>query len=294
MRWRRRARRPAGRPCEGADVIGVVRACALAIRGRRTLAMATVLRVAMALLGSVPAGQAGADAGGGLFLSATRQVFPAAAREVSLQVYNENAHAVIVQAWVDAGDIHADPAAIDVPFVVLPPLMRLQAHEARAVRILYLQQPLPPDRESVFWFNAQMVPPQRDAPARPNVMDVSVRIRQKIFFRPSRLTGGSGAWMESLACRETSRGATAILVHCRNPSPYFATIDRLSVREQEGTYTASGEMLEPFGNREFHLQWRSGTDTPDGENRHDRGKLRVTAIGDDGHVQVLPPGNAGP
>ncbi|WP_322021682.1 MULTISPECIES: molecular chaperone [unclassified Burkholderia] len=246
-------------------------------------------RFSAALLTCMAFGQAHAQTAAGLFVSATRLVFSSGARDASLQIYNENPDPVVVQTWVDAGDIEADPATIDVPFVVLPPIMRLQANEARALRIVYSQQPLPADRESVFWLNAQMIPPRPAGDAKPNVMDVSVRIRQKIFFRPRQLTGGSQAWMASLHCRVAGREDAGMRVRCENPSPYFATLDSLTLQELDGQYFAPGGMLEPFGSGVFRLDRRrvpvASDPTPE------PGRLHATVIDDDGRLEVLVMGS---
>ncbi|WP_196221941.1 molecular chaperone [Burkholderia ubonensis] len=228
-----------------------------------------------------------AQPGAGLFLSATRLVFPAASHAAALQIYNENTYPVVVQTWVDDGEIAADPAAIDAPFVILPPLMRLQPHEARAVRIVYSQQPLPKDRESVFWFNVQMIPPNPDHGDPSNVMDVSVRIRQKIFFRPEQLTGGSAEWIGKLVCWQSGRSALAIDVRCHNPTPYFATVDHLSIAENDTELSAPGGMLTPFGEMTFQLNEAHEIRTRSVGNRENGRELHLAVIDDEGHVRVI-------
>ncbi|SCK56502.1 chaperone protein EcpD [Variovorax sp. HW608] len=260
---------------------------------------AAALRIACVLLVACPtAAGARAETGAGLFVSATRLVFPGTAREASLQIHNENVYPVLVQTWVDAGDPTADPATIDVPFVVLPPLMRLQPNEARALRVVYTRQPLPSDRESVFWLNAQMIPPHPDdGAARDHVMEVSVRIRQKIFFRPPRLVGGSAEWIQRLDCRP-SRQAELVIVQCRNPTPYFATIDRLGMTEEDGEFSALGDMLAPFGEMEFRLLKEGAALDRDRPDRQAAGRLSIAAIDDEGRVTVVvndaPPWSAPP
>ncbi|WP_183081276.1 molecular chaperone [Paraburkholderia fungorum] len=239
----------------------------------------------MLLLDGLTAQGVAAQAGAGLTISATRLIFPSASREASLQVYNENTYPVMVQAWVDAGDIAADPATIDAPFVILPPLIRLQPNEARALRVVYSQQSLPLDRESIFWFNAQMIPPQVDHRSS-NVLDVSVRIRQKIFFRPQQLVRGSAEWIENLDCRP-SRQSDVVIVRCRNPTPYFATVDRLGVVQEDGLFSAPGDMLAPFGDMEFRLAKERAANNPDRSALAPTSKLSIAVIGDEGYVVTL-------
>ena len=59
------------------------------------------------------------------------------------------------------------------------------------MRIIYAQDPLPTDRESVFWLNILDVPPMpvtKNADDA-NYMQLAIRSRMKLFYRPSGLPG---------------------------------------------------------------------------------------------------------
>ncbi|MFA9438528.1 molecular chaperone [Uliginosibacterium sp. sgz301328] len=210
----------------------------------------TLLRTAIAAVsaGVFASGPAGAAAG--LFVEGSRHIYPAGAQQISVQVHNPNDHAVMLQSWIDAGDVDGDPDDAGVPFIVVPPVTRLQPGETRALRIIGTAESLPEGRESVFWLNLQMIPPVEEATGS-DVLTVSVRQRQKLFYRPKGLEQGSKAWIGQLRC-VVEPGAPASAA-CRNDSPYNATIDRLQVDTANGVATVPGAMLPPFSSQSFAL-----------------------------------------
>ncbi len=225
---------------------------------------------------------AGEYPGAGIFTSSTRLIFPSTSRDASLQIFNENEYPVILQTWIDDGDENALPDELDTPFVVIPPLIRLQPHESRAVRIIYTQRPLPEDRESVFWFNAQMIPPVPHAqPGQKSEINLSVRLRQKIFFRPRHIDKGSEEWAKKLDCSTQLYQEDEAVINCRNPTPYYATVDKIALHTGNETLTQTGGMLEPFSDRNFHLK-DSVSDGKDTGNF-----IELSIIDDEGFVRKI-------
>src|SRR5258706_14303772 len=64
-------------------------------------------------------------AAAGVVVDGTRVVYPAAKREVTINIRNPGDAPSLVQAWLDAGDPHSKPGGSTVPFVLTPPLFRL-------------------------------------------------------------------------------------------------------------------------------------------------------------------------
>lgn len=54
-------------------------------------------------------------------ISGTRVIYPADAKEVSVKINNGGPSPVLLQSWIDNGDVNAKPSAIKVPFVLTPP-----------------------------------------------------------------------------------------------------------------------------------------------------------------------------
>lgn len=221
--------------------------------------------------------------GAGIFTSATRTVFLSNERDKSIQVYNNNAYPVLIQLWVDKG-INDSAELAKLPLMVIPPIIRLQPYEARAVRIIYTGAPLPTSDESIFWLNVQMIPPNYDASDIENSIFVSVRLRQKIFFRPESLQGGSDEWIDKLNCHVQTRSAEMITVACINPTHYFATLDKVVYYDKANQYQGEGDMLPPMGSMTFKLERLKASASIEEKKRH---KIAIYPIDDQGLVKEI-------
>ena len=47
-----------------------------------------------------------------------------------------------------------------MPFTMVPPLFRLDPKKGQMLRIVYTQEPLATDKETLFWLNVLEVPPR--------------------------------------------------------------------------------------------------------------------------------------
>jgi P pilus assembly chaperone PapD len=64
-----------------------------------------------------------------VLIGGTRVIFPAKDGEVTVRLTNENDHPVIIESWIDRGDVHSTPDNVDVPFLITPPLFRMEANK---------------------------------------------------------------------------------------------------------------------------------------------------------------------
>lgn len=117
----------------------------------------------------------------GISLSSTRLVFDGKHKEAGITVRN-NGEDVLIQSWVDTTD--ASPA----PFAVTPPLARVRDNEQQLLRVIYEGTGMPTDRESVVWLNVQEIP---QASKTQNTLQLAVRQRIKVFFRPAGLSNNA-------------------------------------------------------------------------------------------------------
>ena len=94
-----------------------------------------------------------------VIINGTRVVYPGNEREVTVKLDNHGTSPALVQAWLDDGDPKVTPENSDAPFVLTPPISRIEPHKGQTLRLMYTGKPLPQDRESVFWLNVLEVPP---------------------------------------------------------------------------------------------------------------------------------------
>jgi chaperone protein EcpD len=211
-------------------------------------------------------------------IGSTRVIYPGDAREISVRVNNQGSGPSLVEAWLDAGDAKAGPDEQKTPFSLTPPLFRLNAQAGQSLRLAYTQEPLPQDRESLFWLNVLEIPPKPDVGDGKSYLQLTVRSRIKLFFRPKGLGGdvagaaGNATW--SVAAKPTGEDGKAggYVLRVSNPSPFYLTFSRVGVGDTE----AKGLMVEPMGTAEADL----GGDTAPAAGA----KVSYTLINDYGAV----------
>jgi P pilus assembly chaperone PapD len=189
----------------------------------------------LALCLSAPPVQANVLIGG------TRVVFPAKDGEVTVRLTNDNDHPVLVESWIDRGDVHSTPESVEVPFLITPPLFRMDAKKEQSLRIVYTHEQLPADRETLFWLNVLEVPPKPTGPQAEgqNLLQLALRSRLKLFYRPAGLPGDPLKAPAALTWKIVADGkGFALQVH--NPTPYHVTITELAL--VTGSKNASAEI----------------------------------------------------
>ncbi|WP_421094447.1 fimbria/pilus periplasmic chaperone [Serratia fonticola] len=157
-------------------------------------------------------------------LSGTRVIYPSDAKEVSVKINNVGPSPVLLQSWIDNGDPNAKPAAIKVPFVLTPPMNRVEQGKGQTLRISYAGGSLPMDKESVFWLNVLEVPAKSEAKTSENRLQMAFRTRIKLFYRPAGLQGNANDAYKTVTWN-TQGGK----VQATNPTPFYVNFVNLSV-----------------------------------------------------------------
>lgn len=129
------------------------------------------------LVGLMMAGSTAAQAG--IIIGGTRVIFDGSKKEASLSVNNPDDSPYLVQSWIDM----PSEGAGKVPFIITPPLYRLDKGQKNIERIV-LTGTLPQDRESLFWLNIKSIP---SATTAVNSLQIAVKSRIKLIYRPAGL-----------------------------------------------------------------------------------------------------------
>ena len=176
-------------------------------------------------------------AAAGVVLGGTRVIVRENQRETSIPVQNTSNTPFVVQSWIDEGE-----GKNKTPFVITPPLQRLDPGKENILRILRVAGALPTDRESLFWLNVKEIP---EKAKEENVLQIAVRTRIKLFYRPASLPGQAVDARQQLqwAVMAGEKGGAAIKV--ANPTPYHITL--ASMKVNGGQQEISPQMVAPFG-----------------------------------------------
>ena len=181
----------------------------------------------------------------GVTIDGTRIIFPSNAKSVSVQLRNAQTIPALVQTWIDDGDLNQIPEADKIPFVLTPPLSRVEPNKGQIIRIIPTGSPsLAQDRESLFWFNMLDIPPDDPQYAGKNILTFNVRTRIKLFYRPSNLKMPVNTAYSSIQAKYNGALKEITL---NNPTPYFITITQMDFKSQSKHADYSqAVMLQPF------------------------------------------------
>lgn len=194
------------------------------------------------------------EAAAGIVVDGTRIVYPVAKREVTINIRNPGATPSLVQAWLDAGDPNAKPGEAQVPFVLTPPLFRIDPAKVQSLRLVYTHDPLPQDRESLFWLNVLDIPPRSAADSdRPNQLELAFRHRMKVFFRPRGLAGSAGDAPERLTWKLLSKEGKLVAIKVSNPTAYHVSLIAIAAATVGHAVKIKADMVDPFASRSFDV-----------------------------------------
>jgi chaperone protein EcpD len=190
-----------------------------------------------------------------VIINGTRVIYPGNEREVTVKLNNDGSAPALVQVWLDRGDPKVTPDKSDAPFVLTPPIARLEPKKGQTLRLMYTGQPLPQDRESVFWLNMLEVPPMPKGESSKNYVQLAFRSRIKVFFRPSGLPGRADQAPGKLHWRVVpTAGGKGLSLECNNPTPYHVSFSNMGVIAAGHSYVFNeGGMVEPNAKATFPL-----------------------------------------
>ncbi|WP_411704110.1 molecular chaperone [Edaphovirga cremea] len=182
------------------------------------------------------------QAAASVVIGGTRVIYQEKEREVTVKLTNAGKSPVLAQSWIDDGNVDSKPDNISVPFMLTPPINRIDAAKSQTLRISYTGANLPQDRESVFWLNVLEIPQMTKAMAGQNKLQVAFRSRIKLFFRPQALTGDTSDAAKILTF--TPQGNNVVV---KNPAAYYVSLLSLTVGVGTQKEGVAGTLVPPFG-----------------------------------------------
>ena len=180
---------------------------------------------------------------GGVSLSRTRVVFLSTDSGQSIAINNHGQRTYLIKSTVT----HTPEGQESAPFIVTPPLFRLEANSQNILRILPQNtQGLPNDRESVFYLSTFMVPASQkpDASTAESMSArVSVGLQNiiKLFYRPTELSMTPEQAEKALLFTQLGNQ-----VQVKNPTPYYQTFAQLTLDGTLVNVRDSVSMIAPF------------------------------------------------
>lgn len=181
-----------------------------------------------------------------LKVDGTRVVLDGDAQSGAIRISNSGDAPVLVQSWIDDGDVDAKPEHLRVPLTTTTPMFRLNAGERRNIQVRVAQPgQLPLDRESLFWLNVLDVPARNAGESR-TAVEQAVHVRLKVFHRPVGLPGKPEAAVDALQWHIGRSTSGLPVLRALNPSPYFVSLRTVALNGRAVPVSAVDAAVAPF------------------------------------------------
>ncbi|HDS3795511.1 TPA: fimbria/pilus periplasmic chaperone [Enterobacter asburiae] len=159
----------------------------------------------------------------GVTVGGTRLIYQGGKKEVSLNVSNSDTGPYLIQSWAETTNGGTEKA----PFIITPPLFRLDAQQQNMLRVVRAGGNLPEDRESLFWLNIKSIP-SGSPTSNANTLQLSVKTRIKLIYRPQGIKGVPDDVAKNLTWNQKGTNLTV-----NNPTPFYMNFQQVKVGGRE-------------------------------------------------------------
>ncbi|EKM3981588.1 fimbria/pilus periplasmic chaperone [Salmonella enterica] len=182
-----------------------------------------------ALASAADAGNVGVRSSG-VTLGAARVIYPLNGNGVSLSVTNPQDIPVLVKS-----SVLDETMKKEAPFIITPPLFRLDGGQRNSLNITRTGGDYPADRESINWICVQGIPPEPDSvwggdeKQGSDKKKVSTSVQLiigsciRMFVRPESLSGNPVSVADKVSWKVTGKTLTAV-----NPTPFYMSVSSLT------------------------------------------------------------------
>lgn len=208
------------------------------------------------------------DAQASVVMTGTRVIFPSGVNEKTIQFSNPDPQPYIMQLQLTTEDNKPDTKA---PFVLLPPVFRMDPHSGQTVRLIANgTAALPKNKESVFYLNFTQLPSVKSDLQGKNKLVITITNRVKIFYRPESLLGNPNDAYKELRFSLQNGVLTAI-----NPTGFYINITSAQIMMSgKAVPVSDAGMLAPLSTTEWKLKQKITTSS--------RASIKLKVINDYG------------
>ena len=228
------------------------------------------------LIGLLALSGSSLPASAGVVLSSTRVIYEESLHEKTIKAVNRGTSPVLIQTWIDDGRENTPPDQLNVPFMVTPPVGRLDPKHEQIIKITSLNNNFPKDRESVYWLNVMEIPAKAKNTTNVNILQVAFRTRIKLFWRPDGLKGTYPEAMEKLQWKLTNDNGKYVAI-ASNSTPYYISLSKADVTSKGHSWKINVKMIPPFGKETLEIEKMT--------NLSPNAEIKYIAIGEQGNIQ---------
>ncbi|MBK5435290.1 fimbria/pilus periplasmic chaperone [Pseudomonas sp. TH32] len=194
------------------------------------------------------------QANAGVVITGTRVIYPAGQKEVTVKLNNNGTQPALMQAWIDTGSVTSTPTSSKAPFLLSPPVARIDPAKGQSLRVMFTGAALAPGKESIFWLNVLEIPPKPEAGADLNTLQMAFRSRIKLFYRPTGLPGTATEAIEQVQWQVVSTpDGVGLALQAFNPSAFYVSMVELDLVQGATRARSEDGMVAPGETRQFPL-----------------------------------------
>ncbi|WP_223271309.1 molecular chaperone [Buttiauxella sp. B2] len=173
-----------------------------------------------------------------LVVGGTRLLYDGSKKEGSISVRNPDNTPYLVQTTLD----NLDGSTKKPPFVITPPLYRLDGNKENIMRVI-MTDALPQDKESMYWMHVKGIP---SSPSDKNTLQIAVETTIKLIYRPASMKGTDVEKEGS----KLSFHAAGNTLQVTNKAPCFINFNEITV---DGKKLAAVSYVAPGSTASFAL-----------------------------------------
>lgn len=210
----------------------------------------------------------------GITLEGTRVIFDSSKFSHSVVVKNTNAYDVIVQTWVDDGDLNNQPNNAEAPIITKPSLFNLETGESKVIELINISE-REPQNEELYWLNIHEIPPVNVSDE--DKLTLTMQTQYKVFYRPSESENFNKIELDKITLSlkaDVNRDTEKYSLVLDNNTSFHLNFAGLSIGDH--VIKNYPRVIKPYGVTKVPL-----SKIPEG------GKVKLNLIDDSGFVYTL-------
>lgn len=182
-------------------------------------------------------------------IEGTRIIFDGGKNEQVVRINNkDNTLPALIQVWADDGIEVNNINNPKLPFVITPPITRIEPGKGQSIRVIYNGMTLPQDKESVYYFNVLEIPAEtsesKNATQR---LDLAFKTRIKLFYRPESLRKSTVTdYLDKLKWSEVNVPGKGTGLKVENTSPFYISLIGIKIKINGREITMKADMVAPM------------------------------------------------
>lgn len=181
-------------------------------------------------------------------IEGTRIVFDGGQKEQVVRINNrDQVKPALIQVWVDDGVDVDNINNPNLPFVITPPLVRIEPGKGQSIRVIYNGKTMPQDKESSYYFNVLEIPSESEESKKISQrLDIAFKTKIKLFYRPEALRKESSlSYLDKLQWSVINIPGKGTGLKVVNPSPYYISVAGIKAKVNGKETVLNGDMIAP-------------------------------------------------